>query len=167
MHVREELRALGICSSADLREVEHGTRVWVGGIVTHRQRPQTAGGTTFINLEDETGLVNVIVSKGAWARYRQVARGASALLIRGTLERTEAPPFEASELENNALENKAFKNKALENSPKLIVVGPGRADVPQETSNTDPNRPCVINIVADKIDLLSMQIKPGKSRDSH
>ena len=167
VHVREELRALGICSSADLREVEHGTRVWVGGIVTHRQRPQTAGGTTFINLEDETGLVNVIVSKGAWARYRQVARGASALLIRGTLERTEAPPFEASELENNALENKAFKNKALENSPKLIVVGPGRADVPQETSNTDPNRPCVINIVADKIDLLSMQIKPGKSRDFH
>ncbi len=182
VHVREELRALGICSSADLRQVEHGTRVWVGGIVTHRQRPQTAGGTTFINLEDETGLVNVIVSKGAWARYRQVARGASALLIRGTLERTEAPPYEASALENNALENnaleknalenkafknKAFKNKALENSPKLIVVGPGRADVPQETRNTDPNRPCVINIVADKIDLLSMQVKPGKSRDFH
>ena len=36
----------------------------VGGVVTHRQRPATAGGTTFLNLEDETGLINVIVSKG-------------------------------------------------------------------------------------------------------
>jgi error-prone DNA polymerase len=164
VHVREELRALGIHTSADLREVEHGTRVWVGGIVTHRQRPQTAGGTTFINLEDETGLVNVIVSKGAWARYRQIARGASALLIRGTLERTEAPPFEATA------------------SPKLTVVdASGRGsnrngvdgnDFAKENVGTaqgsaDPNRPCVINIVADKIDVLSMQVKPGKSRDFH
>jgi error-prone DNA polymerase len=173
VHVREQLRALGIRTSADLREVGHGTRVWVGGIVTHRQRPQTAGGTTFINLEDETGLVNVIVSKGAWARYRQVARGASALLIRGTLERTEAPPFEAS----------AFEAKTSENSRKLTVAGASvkagnaarrnKAGNNSVTSpgathgNADPNRPCVINIVADKIDPLSMQIKPGKSRDFH
>jgi error-prone DNA polymerase len=162
VHVREELRALGIRSSADLREVEHGTRVWVGGIVTHRQRPQTAGGTTFINLEDETGLVNVIVSKGAWTRYRQVARGASALLIRGTLERTEAPPFEAT----------AYENKA-----KLTLVGSRHesdaqgasegSDAQRANGSVDPNRPCVINIVADKIDVLSMQVKPGKSRDFH
>jgi DNA polymerase III alpha subunit len=133
--------------------VEHGTRVWVGGIVTHRQRPQTAGGTTFINLEDETGLVNVIVSKGAWARYRQVARGASALLIRGTLERTEAPPFEAT---------------AYEHQPNLTVAGAQmRKSEPERLANTDPNRPCVINIVADKIDVLSMQVKPAKSRDFH
>jgi error-prone DNA polymerase len=153
VHVREELRALGIYTSADLRGVEHGTRVWVGGIVTHRQRPQTAGGTTFINLEDETGLVNVIVSKGAWARYRQVARGASALLIRGTLERTEAPPFEAT---------------AYEHQPNLAVVGAQmRKSEPERLANTDPSRPCVINIVADKIDVLSMQVKPAKSRDFH
>jgi hypothetical protein len=43
----------------------------VAGVVTHRQRPATAGGTTFINLEDETGLINVVVSKGCWARYRR------------------------------------------------------------------------------------------------
>ena len=61
----------------------------VGGVVTHRQRPATAGGTLFVNLEDETGLINVVVSKGCWARYRRVARGAPALLIRGRLEKAE------------------------------------------------------------------------------
>jgi error-prone DNA polymerase len=49
----------------------------------------TAQGTTFINLEDETGLINVICSKGCWARYRRIARGAPALLIRGRLESYE------------------------------------------------------------------------------
>ena len=38
----------------------------VGGVVTHRQRPATASGTVFLNLEDETGLVNVICSAGLW-----------------------------------------------------------------------------------------------------
>jgi error-prone DNA polymerase len=55
-------------------------------VVTHRQRPHTAGGVTFLNLEDETGLVNVVVSKGCWVRYRDVAVAASALLVRGRVE---------------------------------------------------------------------------------
>ena len=42
----------------------------VGGVVTHRQRPATAGGITFINLEDETGMLNVVCSPGLWQRYR-------------------------------------------------------------------------------------------------
>jgi error-prone DNA polymerase len=42
---------------------------------------------TFVNLEDETGLINVVVSKGCWARYRRVAREAPAMLVRGRLER--------------------------------------------------------------------------------
>jgi error-prone DNA polymerase len=49
----------------------------------------TAQGVTFLNLEDETGLINIVVSKGCWARHRKVARGAPALLIRGRLERSE------------------------------------------------------------------------------
>ena len=57
------------------------------GVVTHRQRPGTAQGVIFINLEDETGLLNVICSPGLWRRYRRVARTSTALLIRGVLER--------------------------------------------------------------------------------
>ena len=60
-----------------------------GGVVTHRQRPATAQGTTFLNLEDETGLVNVVCSRGLWTRYRRVARSAAALLVRGRLERAD------------------------------------------------------------------------------
>ncbi len=59
-------------------------RVTVAGVVTHRQHPETAHGAVFVNLEDETGHVNVIFSKGAWARWRHVARGSPALVIRGT-----------------------------------------------------------------------------------
>ena len=87
--VRPHLDELGVVTAVGLVDVDHGSRVLVGGVVTHRQRPATASGTTFINLEDETGLINVICSKGCWARYRRVARGAPALLIRGRVEKAE------------------------------------------------------------------------------
>jgi error-prone DNA polymerase len=58
-------------------------------VVTHRQRPATAGGVTFLDLEDETGMVNVVCSPGVWARYRRDARSSAALLVRGRLERSE------------------------------------------------------------------------------
>ena len=64
-------------------------KIRVAGLVTHRQRPMTAGGTTFLNLEDETGLVNVVVSKGCWMRYRSEVRDLPALVVSGRLEREE------------------------------------------------------------------------------
>ncbi len=87
--IRKELDKLGVVTADKLRYVTTGERVLVGGVVTHRQRPATAGGTTFVNLEDETGLINVICSKGCWLRYRDVARGAPALLVRGKLEHVD------------------------------------------------------------------------------
>jgi error-prone DNA polymerase len=86
--VRDQLDALGAVAADRL--LDHpGGHVLVGGVVTHRQRPATAGGTTFLNLEDETGLINIVVSKGCWIRHRTVAGGASALLVRGRLEKSE------------------------------------------------------------------------------
>ena len=87
--LRTTLDSLGVVTSAGLWDVSPKSRVVVAGVVTHRQRPMTAQGVTFLNLEDETGLINVVVSKGCWARYRSVARGAPAMLIRGRLERSE------------------------------------------------------------------------------
>ncbi len=87
--IREHLTARGVVTATGLAAVEAGTRVLVGGVVTHRQRPATAGGTLFVNLEDETGLINVVVSKGCWAAHRKVARTAPAMLVRGRLERSE------------------------------------------------------------------------------
>ena len=82
-------RRAGVVTSQGLWDVTPGSRVTVAGVVTHRQRPMTAQGTTFLNLEDETGLINVVVSKGCWARFRRVAREAPAMTIRGRLERAE------------------------------------------------------------------------------
>ncbi|MBV9666091.1 MAG: error-prone DNA polymerase, partial [Actinobacteria bacterium] len=87
--MRPWLEERGAVTWASLADVPHGRRVTVGGIVTHRQRPATAQGTTFLNLEDETGLINVVCSKGVWARYRRVARSAGALVIRGRVEKVE------------------------------------------------------------------------------
>ncbi len=87
--LRRQLDELGVVTSAGLWDVTPGSRVTVAGVVTHRQRPMTAQGTTFLNLEDETGLINVVVSKGCWARFRRVAREAPAMTIRGRLERSE------------------------------------------------------------------------------
>jgi error-prone DNA polymerase len=87
--LREALSKQGVVTSAGLWECEPRSKVLVAGVVTHRQRPMTAQGVTFLNLEDETGLINIVVSKGCWARHRKVARGAPALLIRGRLERSE------------------------------------------------------------------------------
>ncbi|GAA2757513.1 error-prone DNA polymerase [Actinopolymorpha rutila] len=88
-HVRDKLDELGVIPAARLRTTEHGRRVLVGGVVIHRQRPATAGGVTFLNLEDETGMVNVICPQAVWNRHRRVARDSPALLIRGRLERVE------------------------------------------------------------------------------
>jgi error-prone DNA polymerase len=87
--VREHLTSLGVVTATGLADVAPGSRVRVAGVVTHRQRPATASGTTFLNLEDETGLVNVVVSRGCWTAHRRVARTAPALLVRGRLERAE------------------------------------------------------------------------------
>ena len=72
----------------------------MAGVVTHRQRPQTASDVTFMGLEDETGLMNVLVSPGLWARYQRVAGTAKALFIRGIIRNsTGAPTLIADKLE--------------------------------------------------------------------
>jgi error-prone DNA polymerase len=87
MHLaRERLEAMGVVMACDLPGCTDGDRVSVAGVVTHRQHPETAHGAVFVNLEDETGHVNVVFSRGAWARWRPVARHSPALLVSGRLE---------------------------------------------------------------------------------
>jgi error-prone DNA polymerase len=88
-HLRSDLDARDVIPTAQLAKVEPGSRVRVGGVVTHRQRPSTAGGVTFLNIEDETGMINVVCSPGLWARYRRIARGSAALIVRGRVERAD------------------------------------------------------------------------------
>ncbi len=86
---REGLHRRGVVAARELAGRSTGERVTVGGVVTHRQRPESAHGAVFLNLEDETGMVNVVCSRGAWARWREVARSSPALVVRGRIERSE------------------------------------------------------------------------------
>jgi error-prone DNA polymerase len=86
---RAGLGRRGVLPAAALRSRPSGDRITVGGVVTHRQQPESAHGAVFLNLEDETGMVNIVCSRGAWVRWKPVARSCPALLVRGRVERSE------------------------------------------------------------------------------
>ncbi|MFD2455024.1 error-prone DNA polymerase [Corynebacterium mendelii] len=84
--VRGHLADIGAVPARELSGVADGTRIRTGGVVTHRQRPRTAGGVTFLGMEDETGLINVIVSPGVWDKHKHLALSARALIVRGKVD---------------------------------------------------------------------------------
>ncbi|MFI6849522.1 error-prone DNA polymerase [Kitasatospora sp. NPDC050467] len=89
-HARPHLERCGALTAADFKAgATPGALVAVGGLVTHRQRPPTAGGVLFISLEDETGLVNVICQPHVWERQRRTALQHAGLLVHGTAERRD------------------------------------------------------------------------------
>jgi error-prone DNA polymerase len=87
---RPRLRAHGILSSSDLAAHRDGELVWVAGLVVVRQRPPSAKGHVFLTLEDEEGLINLIVRPQVYERYRRMLRNAPLLLAGGRLQREGA-----------------------------------------------------------------------------
>ncbi len=77
----------GSRDSRDLVALVHGTQVRIGGLVVARQRPGTAGGVVFVLLEDEFGVINLIVPPGVYERHRVAVRTEPLLLVEGKLER--------------------------------------------------------------------------------
>ncbi|HJG90237.1 MAG TPA: error-prone DNA polymerase [Brachybacterium massiliense] len=99
--LREQLTADGVLSIAATREAEDSSRIWVAGVITHRQRPATAGNVTFLSLEDESGILNVVCSQGFWVRHRALLRTARAIVLRGIVEnRTGAVNLVADAVES-------------------------------------------------------------------
>ena len=102
--LRSRLASAGVVAASDLGSIDDGTRVRVAGVVTHRQRPQTAAGVTFLGMEDETGLMNVMVSPGLWNRQKVLARTARALVVRGIVQNASgAVTLVADQLEKLAV----------------------------------------------------------------
>ncbi len=87
--VRSDLDRLGAISGAQLEKLADKSPVRVAGLVLLRQRPPTANGTVFMSLEDETGLINLIIWSRTWERFRKIARHAVALFIDGKVERAD------------------------------------------------------------------------------
>jgi error-prone DNA polymerase len=87
VHFRAQLDAQRVIPAARLADAPNNLLCRVGGLVITRQRPGTAKGFVFLTLEDETGLVNVIVRPDVYERYRRTIRSASMLVIEGKLQK--------------------------------------------------------------------------------
>lgn len=76
------------CLTANrLEEPPQGARVAVAGLVILRQRPGTAKGVIFLTLEDETGVVNIIVWRKMYERFRRAVISGRLLRVTGRLQR--------------------------------------------------------------------------------
>jgi error-prone DNA polymerase len=84
--LRSKLDRLKAVQSAELTQLRSGLKVRVAGIVTHRQRPETASGVIFMSLEDETGISNLIVWPGVQQAQREAVFGARLMLVEGELQ---------------------------------------------------------------------------------
>lgn len=80
-------RSPACLTAARLPEPPEGARVAVAGLVILRQRPGTAKGVIFITLEDETGVVNVIVWRALYERFRRAVIAGRMLRVTGRLQR--------------------------------------------------------------------------------
>ncbi len=78
-----------LARSEDLARIADGTRVQVAGMVVARQRPSTARGVVFMLLEDEVGVINLVVLPPAYQRHRLAVRTAAFVRVTGMLERRE------------------------------------------------------------------------------
>jgi error-prone DNA polymerase len=85
--LRPRLSRRGLLSAAAVQAREHGSPAHVAGLVTCRQRPDTASGVIFVTLEDETGCVNVVVWRDLIEHQRRALLGARLLAVEGRIER--------------------------------------------------------------------------------
>lgn len=87
--LRARLQRERVLDSFQLRGLSHGRGAHTAGIVTQRQRPSTAKGTTFVTLEDEHGSINIVVWPDLALRRRKVLLGARLMAVRGRWERVD------------------------------------------------------------------------------
>lgn len=85
--LRPQLHALGVMPAATLAHHRHGQLARAAGLVTHRQRPTTANGTLFISLEDDTGMINVIVWPDVLQRFYEAVLYSQLMMVWGVWQR--------------------------------------------------------------------------------
>ena len=79
----------GLTLNRDLESLKAGVQCQVAGLVVARQRPETAKGTVFLLVEDETGMTNVIVRTDVYDRHRAAIRGEPFVLVTGKLAKDD------------------------------------------------------------------------------
>ena len=96
--LRAQLAAFKVLPADVLQHFPHGRLARASGIVTHRQRPETAKGVVFVTLEDDTGAVNVIVWPQVAEQYRRALLGSSLLTVYGIWQCQGEPGHEVRHL---------------------------------------------------------------------
>ena len=84
---RPRLERLSVLRSKELERKRNGERVRVAGLVVVRQRPPTAKGFVFFTMEDEDGLMNVIIKPDVYGRYYKVLRNCFLLIVEGKIQK--------------------------------------------------------------------------------
>jgi error-prone DNA polymerase len=87
-HYRKALSKRRIAGTWEIKQMPRGARARTAGMVAIRQRPQTAHGIVFMSLEDESGLLDLVVKPEVWARLRSVLRGVLLIYVEGEVQRT-------------------------------------------------------------------------------
>jgi error-prone DNA polymerase len=87
---RRDLARDNVKSAEELEKIDDGRRVKVAGLVILRQRPSTAKGITFVTIEDETGVANLVVKQPVWERYYKAARTSPAWIVHGILQKRDS-----------------------------------------------------------------------------
>jgi error-prone DNA polymerase len=85
--LRRRLDAMRMASAAELRRMPHGRLTRAAGLVIGRQRPDTASGVIFVTLEDETGMINVVVWNRVAETQRRALLGSKLMAVHGVVER--------------------------------------------------------------------------------
>lgn len=87
-HYRADLRATGILSNWEVKhQAKQGQWVWVAGMVVVRQRPQTAKGIMFLSLEDESGLLDLVVKPDVYLLVRPVLQATMLIIAGGVVQK--------------------------------------------------------------------------------
>jgi error-prone DNA polymerase len=86
-HYRAALEQRGAIKTWEAKQTADGRRVLVGGLIVIRQRPGTAKGILFLSLEDESGLLDVVVKPEVYEQYRDIIRGRPLVIVAGVIQR--------------------------------------------------------------------------------
>jgi error-prone DNA polymerase len=109
-HYRAALNRAGVLSSAEVKERARGRIVRVGGMVAVKQRPGTAKGIVFISLEDEFGMLDLVVKPDVYERYKSLLRGQTFILVEGEVQQGSGA---LSVLVSRALETPALRSASI------------------------------------------------------
>lgn len=87
--IRTGISRDGVMRSSEVLSLLPGTKVRTAGYVVCRQAPRTAKGHVFLTIEDEEGLLNIILKPSVYQKYRYIARMEPLIVVEGVLQKKE------------------------------------------------------------------------------